>query len=98
MPRQRRPLASGLLFGRTFLRHPKMLGSAVPSSRFLISRGMRQADWSGARVVVEAGPGVGPLTTAILDRQGGGGAVRPLEQHSTVVAFLRCRPRDPPPP
>ena len=73
MPPQRRPVPPGLLFGRMFLRYPRMLGSAVPSSRFLISRVMRQADWSGTRVVVEAGPGVGTLTTAILDRQGGTG-------------------------
>ena len=68
MPPQRRPLPSSLLFGRTFLRHPRMLGSVVPSSRFLISRILRQADWGRTRVVVEAGPGVGTLTTGILDR------------------------------
>src|SRR2546422_272050 len=95
MPRQRRPNASGLLFGRTFLRHPKMLGSAVPSSRFLISRVRRQADWSGARVVVEAGPGVGTLTTAILDRQGGDGTLVAFEMNSTFVAHLRRRIGDP---
>lgn len=67
----RRPVPSGLLFGRTFLRHPRMLGSVVPSSRFLTSRVLRQADWTDTRIVVEAGPGVGTLTTAMLARQGG---------------------------
>jgi phospholipid N-methyltransferase len=45
MQPQRRPVPPGLLFGRTFLRHPRMLGSVVPSSRFLISRILRQVDW-----------------------------------------------------
>jgi phospholipid N-methyltransferase len=95
MPRQRRRLPAGLLFGRTFLRHPRMLGSAVPSSRFLISRVLRQADWSGSRVVVEAGPGVGTLTTAILARQGGNAALVAFEMNSTFVAHLRNRIGDP---
>ena len=92
---QRRRLPAGLLFGRTFLRHPRMLGSAVPSSRFLISRVLRQADWSGSRVVVEAGPGVGTLTTAILARQGGNAALVAFEMNSTFVAHLRNRIGDP---
>jgi phospholipid N-methyltransferase len=95
MPAQRRPVPPGLLFGRTFLRHPRMLGSVVPSSRFLISRVLRQADWGTARVVVEAGPGVGTLTTAILERQGGDGKLLAFEMNSTFVAHLRSRIGDP---
>jgi phospholipid N-methyltransferase len=72
-----------------------MLGSAVPSSRFLISRVLRQADWSGSRVVVEAGPGVGTLTTAILARQAGNAALVAFEMNSTFVAHLRSRIGDP---
>jgi phospholipid N-methyltransferase len=95
MPLHRQPLPSGLLFGRTFLRHPRMLGSAVPSSRFLISRVLRQADWPGTRVVVEAGPGVGTLTTAILERQGGDGTLVAFEMNPTFVDHLRTRIGDP---
>src|SRR5690348_11135447 len=95
MAAQRRPVPPGLLFGRTFLRHPRMLGSAVPSSRFLISRVLRQADWSDARIVVEAGPGVGTLTTAILARQRGDGRLLAFEMNSTFVAHLRSRIGDP---
>src|SRR6478735_9233211 len=70
VPVARRPLPPALLFGRTFLRHPRMLGSVVPSSRFPISRVLRQADWGRTKVVMEAGPGVGTLTGPILDRLG----------------------------
>jgi len=85
----RRPLPPGLLFGRTFLRHPRLLGSAVPSSRFLISRVLRQVDWPATRVVVEAGPGVGTMTTPILQRMGRDGTLVAFEMNPTFVAHLR---------
>ena len=66
-----------------------MLGSVVPSSRFLISRVMRQVDWTGTQVVVEAGPGVGTLTGPILDRLGRDGALLAFEMNPTFVAHLR---------
>lgn len=95
MPPQRRALPSSLLFGRTFLRNPRMLGSVVPSSRFLISRILRQADWGRTRVVVEAGPGVGTLTTAILDRLRHDGTVLAFEMNRTFVTHLRGLIPDP---
>lgn len=95
MQSQRRALPPGLLFGRTFLRHPRMLGSVVPSSRFLISRILRQADWPRTKVVVEAGPGVGTVTTAILDRLGSGGALVAFEMNRTFVSHLQQEIPDP---
>ena len=95
MPPQRRPLPSSLLFGRAFLRHPRMLGSVVPSSRFLISRILRQADWGRTRVVVEAGPGVGTLTTGILERLSHDGTVVAFEMNRTFVTHLRGEIADP---
>jgi phospholipid N-methyltransferase len=95
MQTQRRPVPPGLLFGRTFLQHPRMLGSVVPSSRFLISRILRQVDWSATRVVVEAGPGVGTVTTAILDRVGSEGSLVAFEMNRTFVSHLRSEIPDP---
>src|SRR5687767_10748196 len=57
-----------LLFARTFFRNPRMLGSIVPSSRFLIRKLLRPIDWSRARVIVEYGPGVGTITREALRR------------------------------
>src|ERR1700692_749825 len=57
-----------LLFARNFFRHPRMLGSIVPSSRFLIKQLLEPVDWAQARVIVEYGPGVGSITTEILRR------------------------------
>src|SRR5258707_10554981 len=57
-----------LLFAKNFLQHPKMLGSLIPSSRFLIGRLMSKVDWARAQTIVEYGPGVGTITAHILAR------------------------------
>lgn len=53
---------------REFLRQPQLVGSAFPASRVLVDRLLDAVDWSKARVVVEYGPGSGPLTRAMLAR------------------------------
>ena len=58
-----------LLFARNFFRHPRMLGSIVPSSRFLIRELLGPVDWTRARVVVEYGPGVVGITDLALQQQ-----------------------------
>ena len=50
--------ADVLLFARNFFRHPRMLGSLVPSSRFLIRELLDPIRWERARVIVEYSPGV----------------------------------------
>lgn len=62
-------LGSGLLVAaREFLREPSLVGSAFPASRHLVDALLDPVDWSNIRVVVEYGPGSGPLTRAMLDR------------------------------
>ena len=63
-----KPLSERLLFASNFLRHPNMLGSIVPSSRFLVDQVLELIDWGRARVIVEYGPGVGAFTREILRR------------------------------
>ena len=92
-PRTRR--AQMLLFARNFLKHPRMLGSVIPSSRFLIQELLRKVDWKGARVVVEYGPGVGTITTAILRRLRPDGVLLVIEMNEEFVRFLREHVRDP---
>lgn len=53
---------------REFLRQPQLVGSAFPASQVLVDRLLDPVDWSNARVVVEYGPGSGPLTRAMLQR------------------------------
>ena len=83
-----------LLFGRNFIKHPKMLGSLIPSSRFLVNHVLAEVDWRRARVFLEYGPGVGTFTTEILRRMRPDAVLVALETNTDFVRFLRRRVRD----
>ena len=83
-----------LLFGRNFLKHPRMLGSLIPSSRFLVNHVLAEVDWKRARVFLEYGPGVGTFTTEILRRMHPDAVLVALETNTDFVRFLRGRVRD----
>lgn len=90
-PRQRsRTLSRQLvLFARNFFRYPKLLGSLVPSSPFLVKHVLSLVDWERARVVVEYGPGVGTLTQEILKRIRPDATLVAIELNPCFVDFLR---------
>jgi len=83
-----------LLFARNFFRHPRMLGSIVPSSRFLIKHLLEPIDWAQARVIVEYGPGVGVVTAEILRRMRPDASLIAIETNTDFVRFLRTSARD----
>jgi phospholipid N-methyltransferase len=83
-----------LLFGRNFIKHPRMLGSLIPSSRFLVNHLLTEVDWNRARVFLEYGPGVGTFTTEILRRMRPDAVLIALETNTDFVRFLRGRLRD----
>lgn len=83
-----------LLFGRNFLKHPKMLGSLIPSSRFLVNHVLAEVDWGRARVFLEYGPGVGTFTSEILRRMRPDAILVALETNSDFVRFLKSHLRD----
>jgi phospholipid N-methyltransferase len=66
-----------------------MLGSIVPSSRFLVRRLLAPIDWSQARVIVEYGPGVGVVTSQILRNMRPDATLIAIETNPQFVAFLR---------
>lgn len=78
-----------LLFTRNFFRHPRMLGSIVPSSRFLIRQLLNPIDWARARVIVEYGPGVGNITAEVLRRMAPDATLIAIEMNPDFVSFLR---------
>ncbi|HLT47398.1 MAG TPA: methyltransferase domain-containing protein [Rubricoccaceae bacterium] len=83
------------LFAKNFFLHPKMLGSLIPSSRFLSTRLLGQVDWGRADVIVEYGPGVGTLTGEILRRMRPSAALVVIETNPEFVDFLRAALPDP---
>ncbi|HEX5726327.1 MAG TPA: rRNA adenine N-6-methyltransferase family protein [Longimicrobiaceae bacterium] len=84
-----------LLFARNFLKHPRMLGSVIPSSRFLIRELVAEIDWRRARVLVEYGPGVGNITAELLRRMPPDAVLFVFETNADFVGHLRRSLRDP---
>jgi phospholipid N-methyltransferase len=83
-----------LLFSRNFIKHPRMLGSLIPSSRFLVNHVLAEVDWNRARVFLEYGPGVGTFTAEILRRMRPDAVLVVLETNTDFVRFLRRRFKD----
>jgi len=79
----------GFLFARIFFRSPTMLGSLIPSSRFLVNDLLNQIQWQKARVIVEYGPGIGTITQEILRRMRPDAVLLAIELNETFVTFLR---------
>lgn len=66
--RSARPLVDEMRFLKTWLESPKLTGAVSPSGRFL-ARAMAQAVGDiGDGLVVELGPGTGPVTKALIEQ------------------------------
>ena len=68
-----------------------MLGSLIPSSRYLVDQLLRDIDWTAARVIVEYGPGVGTITGAILKRMRADATLLVFEINDEFVNVLSRR-------
>lgn len=84
-----------MLFARNFIKHPKMLGSIIPSSRYLMRQMLSRVDWQRARLFVEYGPGVGNFTAEILARMHPDARLVVVETNEEFVQFLRASISDP---
>ena len=87
------------VFFKGFLKHPVMVGSIIPSSRFTIAKMLGPVDWENCKVFVEYGPGVGTFCRPVLDRlrDGGVGVVCQarvdFDGHAAVDAVRRLELR-----
>jgi phospholipid N-methyltransferase len=72
-----------------------MLGSIVPSSRYLVNQVLQPIDWQRARVIVEYGPGVGTFTGEILRRMRHDASLVAIETNAAFVRFLQASMPDP---
>lgn len=72
-----------------------MIGSLIPSSRFLVDRLLQQVDWNRTRVVVEYGPGIGNITREILKRLPEDATLVAIEMNENFVRLLREEILDP---
>ncbi len=88
-------IAEILLFAGNFIRHPMMLGSIIPSSRFLVNQVLEPVDWERAKVIVEYGPGVGTIAGEILKRMRPDTHLIAIETNNDFVRFLAKSLPDP---
>jgi len=79
---------NALLFARNFFRHPRMLGSIVPSSRFLIKQLLEPINFARARVIVEYGPGSGVITAELLRHMRSDAVLIAIEMNPDFVSYL----------
>jgi phospholipid N-methyltransferase len=83
------------LFAQNFLKHPKMIGSVIPSSRYLVERLLGEVDWGKTKVVVEYGPGVGTITRELLLRMPKDAVLIAIEMNREFAQYLRASIEDP---
>lgn len=83
------------LFAANFFKHPTMLGSIIPSSRYLVNHLLETVDWDRARYIVEYGPGVGTITREILARMRPDCRLLVVELNRDFVDYLQRELSDP---
>jgi len=94
-PLDRESLRAKWIFARSFLKHPVMLGSLIPSSKTLVTRLAQQVNWDKTRIVVEYGPGVGTITTEILRRLPPDGVLVAIDYNQDFANYLSTTLKDP---
>ncbi|MCJ2184110.1 methyltransferase domain-containing protein [Novosphingobium sp. 1949] len=85
----KRALGPWGVFLEGFIRHPVMVGSIVPSSRFTIRKMLAPVDWENCKLFVEYGPGVGTFCQPVLDRLPRDGALIVIDTNPDFIDYLR---------
>jgi phosphatidylethanolamine/phosphatidyl-N-methylethanolamine N-methyltransferase len=62
-----RSLGDNTRFLKTLIESPRLTGAVAPSGRFLARAMARPVDPSGKGLVIELGPGTGPVTRALIE-------------------------------
>ena len=93
--RDRRSPSPQWQFLRGFIKHPRMVGSIIPSSRILISKVLAPVDWANTRLFIEYGPGVGTFTRPILDQLGPDATLVTVDTNPDFTSYLKESIDDP---
>jgi len=87
--RFRRVFGPWAIFFEGFVKHPVMVGSIIPSSRFTVDRMLDPVDWDNCKLFVEYGPGVGTFCRPILDRLRRDGALIVIDTNPLFIDYLK---------
>ncbi len=79
---------NSLDFFRGFIREPGIVGSIIPSSRFLEQRIVSAANIANTRLVVELGPGTGGTTRSLLNHLPANAQLLTIEVSDAFVDVL----------
>jgi phosphatidylethanolamine/phosphatidyl-N-methylethanolamine N-methyltransferase len=82
------------VFFKGFLKHPVMVGSIIPSSRWTIEKMLRPVKWDECKLFVEYGPGVGTFCQPVLNRMRKDATLLVIDTNEDFIAFLRKHFRD----
>ncbi len=88
--RLKRMLGPWGVFFEGFVRHPVMVGSIIPSSRFTIAKMLAPVKWDECRLFVEYGPGVGTFCRPVLDRLRRDGALIVIDTNPLFIDYLNA--------
>jgi phospholipid N-methyltransferase len=88
--RIKRRLGAWGVFFEGFVKHPVMVGSIIPSSRFTIAKMLAPVNWDECRLFVEYGPGVGTFCQPVLDRLRRDGALIVIDTNPLFINYLRA--------
>jgi phospholipid N-methyltransferase len=77
------------IFFEGFVRHPVMVGSIIPSSRYTVNRVLDPVDWDACRLLVEYGPGVGTFCRPVLDRMRRDASLIVIDTNPLYIDYLK---------
>jgi phospholipid N-methyltransferase len=78
------------VFFEGFLKHPVMVGSIIPSSRFTIEKMLAPVKWDECKLFVEYGPGIGTFCRPVLDRLRRDGTLIVVDTNPLYIDYLRA--------
>ncbi len=77
------------VFFKGFVKHPVMVGSIIPSSRYTVEKMLAPVDWKNTDLFVEYGPGVGTFCGPVLEKMKGDGTLIVIDTNEDFIAYLR---------
>jgi phosphatidylethanolamine/phosphatidyl-N-methylethanolamine N-methyltransferase len=82
------------VFFKGFLKHPVMVGSIIPSSRWTVQKMLAPVQWDECKLFVEYGPGVGTFCQPVLNMMRKDATLIVIDTNPDFIAFLREHFRD----
>lgn len=77
------------VFFEGFLKHPVMVGSIIPSSRYTVGKMLGPVKWDECRLFVEYGPGIGTFCRPVLERLRRDGQLIVIDTNPLYIEYLR---------